>query len=383
MFLDECKKQLEISIATLGGRMVTEAACQIGHGPNRLYLSTYLQEKDFLARMSKAAHYWLDVAQAQQFQGSHFPKLSLPNLPHQHMFIEFNGLITFNYVIPVVSPIWEEEGIAAKQNTPYRGVLISRSDPPHFWTNFPNEPVYQATWFEPPRESLTRPGVTTSDLYGISWCGSSWPNLIADTNKTIAEEKQDFIDMANRAAAGMAVAGGEQGQVDADGNILHTPIADSLVGVRRDDHHARRLFRMTVNLLYFLSAENQTVIRVRPEHHNKGITRGLPKSTAPYYILPIQHQRYRYLIKESATGTGTKHGHRYDVSGHFRHLTSDRYERNVDGTVRVLWISPHQRGLSNLEYKAALHTGKIAQQVLECDDFVRRVEDRIRRRRGG
>jgi hypothetical protein len=39
-------------------------------------------------------------------------------------------------------------------------------------------------------------------------------------------------------------------------------------------------------------------------------------------------------------GSGVKHGHRYDVAGHFRRLP--------DG--RLIWVRPHQRGLAHELY---------------------------------
>lgn len=56
----------------------------------------------------------------------------------------------------------------------------------------------------------------------------------------------------------------------------------------------------------------------------------------PYYVCRIRGVNY----ESQATGDGTKHGHRYDVRGHFRRLD--------DG--RVTWVRPHQRGLANELY---------------------------------
>lgn len=56
----------------------------------------------------------------------------------------------------------------------------------------------------------------------------------------------------------------------------------------------------------------------------------------PYYVCRIkgvQHDGH-------ATGTGAKHGIRYDVRGHFRRLE----------TGKTIWVRPHQRGLQNELY---------------------------------
>lgn len=56
----------------------------------------------------------------------------------------------------------------------------------------------------------------------------------------------------------------------------------------------------------------------------------------PYYVCRIkgvQHDSHE-------TGTGAKHGIRYDVRGHFRRLE----------TGKTIWVRPHQRGLQNELY---------------------------------
>lgn len=56
----------------------------------------------------------------------------------------------------------------------------------------------------------------------------------------------------------------------------------------------------------------------------------------PYYVCRIkgvQHESHE-------TGTGAKHGIRYDVRGHFRRLE----------TGKTIWVRPHQRGLQNELY---------------------------------
>lgn len=57
----------------------------------------------------------------------------------------------------------------------------------------------------------------------------------------------------------------------------------------------------------------------------------------PYYVCRIRGVQYD---KTDATGTGSTHGIRYDVRGHFRRLT----------TGKTTWVRPHQRGLANELY---------------------------------
>lgn len=57
----------------------------------------------------------------------------------------------------------------------------------------------------------------------------------------------------------------------------------------------------------------------------------------PYYVCRIRGVQYD---KTDATGTGSAHGIRYDVRGHFRRLT----------TGKTTWVRPHQRGLANELY---------------------------------
>lgn len=56
----------------------------------------------------------------------------------------------------------------------------------------------------------------------------------------------------------------------------------------------------------------------------------------PYYVCRIKGVQH----DSHATGTGVKHGIRYDVRGHFRRLD----------TGKTIWVRPHQRGLQNELY---------------------------------
>jgi hypothetical protein len=333
VFRDDCEQQIITNIRTCEGALRTAALAGAPSkgDTDRILLST---ERIWLKGLREATHYWLQVAQALHFQSVAFEKRDIPHMPHSVIFVEFDGLLTFNYPIPITHSHLGEE-FHGKETTAYRGVLILDIGG-----------LYHAAWMEPPIRDSDK---SWHDVYAISWTKESWPQRLSAelTDHKFQEGMED---------------------------------AKTRVACRRSDAHANRLFRMTVNLLYFLSAENHVVLRVRPEHHHMGITRGLPKSARPYYILPTQSQHIRYMMGVGE-GTGSSHSYRYDVKGHFRHLTDERYERNDDGTVRLIWIEPHQRGLDNAEYRAPLRVGKVSRQVLEYDRYVRSLEDRLRRRR--
>jgi hypothetical protein len=143
--------------------------------------------------------------------------------------------------------------------------------------------------------------------------------------------------------------------------------------------YLKKIWSATRNLLWFLAAENQVWVKITPavrELHQKDL-RGLPKSNAPYYVIPYQLPRYRYLVQKSS-GDGTKHGHRYDVHGHLRHLVHPCFHRDADGYPRVVWVTGHQRGLDNEVYVPALRTGTIDRRVLEYDQFFKEKESRDR-----
>ena len=70
--------------------------------------------------------------------------------------------------------------------------------------------------------------------------------------------------------------------------------------------------------------------------------KGIPN---PWYVIRATHPRAEPGLK---TGTGTAHGHRYDVIGHMR---IGRHPL-ADGTHRLTpeWVPPHQRGIRHTRY---------------------------------
>lgn len=116
--------------------------------------------------------------------------------------------------------------------------------------------------------------------------------------------------------------------------------------------NAERLHALTINLLYFLSCEN-----VNLEYHDPKSSRELfrrigQRTYHPFYT--VEFKRGGGRTRPVNTGAGTPHSYRYDVRGHFRHLRDERYQRNLDGTYKVIWVSSHQRGVENELYIPAL-----------------------------
>ncbi len=342
MFRDECEQQIVANIHTWERRM-TQCIMETGEQPSPTDLILLQSEKLWLTSIRSAAHYWLSVNQARHFQSVAFEKRDIPHFPHSEIFVEFDGLLSFNYVLPVTHAHFDEDmnALVDKKNTSYRGVLLLKH----------NDEVFQAIWMEPPRYVAN--GRSFHDVYVISWSKESWPKRSCEVC-------------------------GTSGRTDVD-TLIEDNISTSAVNVAlaEDSGHANRLLRMSVNLLYFLSAENQTFVRVRPEHVNR---HGLPRSSKEFYITPAQSPHYRYLLGVNK-GSGSKHSIKYDVRGHFRHLTDERFERNEDGTVRIIWIDEHQRGVENIEYKPHVRKGQVSRAVLEYDRFYQSIDDRLRRRR--
>lgn len=346
MFLHECILHSLAVAKELEGRIAADIA--LGVDPDQATKTVYSYSIDIIHRLHRSTHYWLEVEQARHFQDGRFTRQGIPRLPHEATFIEFNGLLKFNYTLPIIhSNLLAEEGLAGKTETAYRGVLITRH-PMNKYSNLPRDvQCYQAVWFEPIRQSTTDSNRLIGDFYNVTWSDTSWPNILADVLDQ--DERDCFIQ---------GITGGGNTQI----------------GFRESLPHARRLFRMTANLLYYLTAENLTFVRVKPGDRTKGI----PRSTTPYLIRPIQYPRYRYLIEGSSKGKETKQKVRYSVRGHFRHLTDERFERNSDGTVRVIWIEEHERGLENVEYRASVRAGRIGANILDFDRFQQMIEARIR-----
>lgn len=89
----------------------------------------------------------------------------------------------------------------------------------------------------------------------------------------------------------------------------------------------------------YINCENVHLERIQqvPEAINAKRERKGKSRLEPYYICRIRGVQYD---STDPTGTGTKHGIRYDVRGHFRRLQ----------TGKTTWVRPHQRGLTNELY---------------------------------
>jgi len=233
--------------------------------------------------------------------------------------------------------------------TYYKGLFIEVHRPPHLYAGWPkDERVVRVWWYEKPRyiyvnqardKSVEGKSFPILDNYTISMAESSWPRRF-DALKVLDKDDQQHP--------------GER-------------------------EHGERLFRTTVNLMYFLAAENVVRIRIRPSDHIKHgrDLAGLPKSDKEYHVLPFQLPRYRYLHKGNAGESGRHLSVCFDVRGHFRALRDERYERNADGSVRVIWINSHQRGAGN-PYQPTVRRGSIDSLFLDYDKFIRDEQARAK-----
>jgi hypothetical protein len=100
----------------------------------------------------------------------------------------------------------------------------------------------------------------------------------------------------------------------------------------------RQIRRICVACIGYINCENVYLEKqgevpeaVNRKRENKGKSR-----LEPYYVCRIKGVQH----DSHATGTGAKHGVRYDVRGHFRRLD----------TGKTIWVRPHQRGLQNELY---------------------------------
>jgi hypothetical protein len=83
----------------------------------------------------------------------------------------------------------------------------------------------------------------------------------------------------------------------------------------------------------YLHKEGEVSEAINAKRERKGKSR-----LEPYYVCRIRGVQYDSQGYEK--GTGVKHGIRYDVRGHFRHLA----------TGKTTWVRAHQRGLQNELY---------------------------------
>ena len=101
----------------------------------------------------------------------------------------------------------------------------------------------------------------------------------------------------------------------------------------------QKVCHMILGCLGYLNCEN--IFLERQEGASEKINRKREKEgkrvLEPYYLCRITGYQYETV----ATGEGTKHGHRYDVRGHFRHYRK---------WGKTTWIPAHQRGLANELY---------------------------------
>jgi len=106
------------------------------------------------------------------------------------------------------------------------------------------------------------------------------------------------------------------------------------------------LLRMTVLLLAFINARNIELEYVDPFADKRGQARGGKKEWPDaWYEVRIDVSGLR--TTSESTGTGPRPSYIFDVRGHFRRLTHERYRRDEDGYVRVIWIPAHLRGLAS------------------------------------
>jgi hypothetical protein len=322
--------------------------------------SFLLGEQTALQQVQNSTRYFLDVRQIEQFDDDLFNVVDYPMLVHNPMFIEFNGRLKFNYRPTTLRPKFYENGETGtdisydeRDCSEYRAVLIS-TDPIDVQKAVGMEYIHPMNlhvhWY--------------LDLYTTPYGQQEGDTVQVEDHLTQFDLKIYYETWPRLEMSVLE-------QVD---ELRKTP--------GETVEQAKRLFRMTVNLLYFISAENLTRIRIAPEYFNKfkNDLRGFPKSKKPYYIMPFQVPRYRYLHYERHN-EGTKHSHQYDVKGHHRHLRNERYGKNPDGTTRVIWIEQHLRGLDNPVYLPQLVQGIVPRKILEFDEFIRDVEVAENKRR--
>lgn len=103
-----------------------------------------------------------------------------------------------------------------------------------------------------------------------------------------------------------------------------------------------RLRALAVACIAYINCINLMLERHEPDErvNRKRAAKG-KRVLQPYYTVVVRPE-YRQE-GDGAGGQGSKHGHRYDVRGHFRRAGE-----------RLTWVRPHQRGLSHTEYIPAV-----------------------------
>jgi len=123
-------------------------------------------------------------------------------------------------------------------------------------------------------------------------------------------------------------------------------------GSESTDGFSYQIAQLAMNIMHYLSCEN-VEIEYHEGREGKEVLKHIGQFTKePFYTVKLKRGGNRII--PVATGTGTKHGHMYDVEGHFRHLRHECYNRHDDGTYKVVWIVDHQRGLNNEIYLPAV-----------------------------
>ena len=102
---------------------------------------------------------------------------------------------------------------------------------------------------------------------------------------------------------------------------------------------ADRFKQLAIACIGYINCENIYLESVGgvPESVNRKREAKGKRRLEPYYVCRIRGVSYD---KNDTLGTGSKHGIRYDVRGHFRRLT----------TGKTIWVRAHQRGITNELY---------------------------------
>lgn len=119
-----------------------------------------------------------------------------------------------------------------------------------------------------------------------------------------------------------------------DETIFHSEHVSDTVLTWED--YIRRLASACIG---YINCENVYLESVggAPESVNRKREAKGKRRLEPYYVCRIRGVSYD---KSDTSGTGSRHGIRYDVRGHFRRL--------ADG--KTIWVRAHQRGLANELY---------------------------------
>lgn len=102
--------------------------------------------------------------------------------------------------------------------------------------------------------------------------------------------------------------------------------------------------RLAIACISYINCEN-IVLKRRgvPARVNTKRRRKHKRELPDYYLCKIRGDRYAQGGEPG--GTGHSHSYRYDVRGHFRRLSGGR----------LIWVRPHQRGLTNELYKPKVY----------------------------